>query len=144
MNSIRHFITLAAVAASITMLSGGSPAFAQKKAPKTKFTAEQANAVAVKKFGGKVVGKSPLENEDGKWQYAVMVQSGKALREVMVDAQTGKIDTVEVTTKAKEGAEAKAEAAKAKKKGGEKEEEDDEQDEKSGKHKGAKGKSGGK
>ena|SRR5437016_3307298 len=85
------------------------------KAPKTKITAEQANAIALKKFPGKVEGKTPLENEEGKWQYGVMVRSGKKLREVMVNAMTGKIDSVEVTTKAKEAAEKKADVAKAKK-----------------------------
>jgi hypothetical protein len=79
-----------------------------------KLTTAQAEAVAVKKFAGKVVGKTKLENEEGTWQYGVMVQSGKTLREVMVNAKTGKIDTVEVTNAATESREAKAEAAKAK------------------------------
>ena len=64
----------------------------------------------------KVVGKTKLENEEGKWQYGVLVQTGKTLREVMVNARTGKIDSVEITTKAKEKTEEKADAAKAKKK----------------------------
>ena len=55
-----------------------------------------------------------LENEEGKWQYGVMVRSGKTLREVMVNAMTGKIDSVEVTTAEKERAEKKADADKAK------------------------------
>jgi uncharacterized membrane protein YkoI len=79
-----------------------------------KITVAQARAAALKRFPGKVVGKTPLENEEGTWQYGVMVQSGKTLREVMVNAKTGKIDSVEVTTASKEGAEAKAEAARAK------------------------------
>src|SRR5438132_13089858 len=85
-----------------------------QKPPKAKITASQANQIAVKKFHGKVEGKTPLENEEGKWQYGVMVRTGKTLREVMVNAMTGKIDNVEVTTKAKEAAEAKADAAKSK------------------------------
>ena len=92
------------------------PAIAQKP-PKVKITTAQANAIALKKFHGKVVGKTPLENEEGKWQYGVMVRSGKTLREVMVNAMTGKIDSVEVTTEAKERAEKKADEAKAKKGG---------------------------
>jgi VCBS repeat-containing protein len=75
-------------------------------------SAEQAKAAALKKYPGTVEGKIALENEDGKWQYAVNVRSGKTLREVMVDAHTGKIASVEVTTKAEEAREAKAEAAK--------------------------------
>ena len=78
----------------VSMLAG-LPAIAQEKAPKPKFTAEQANSIAVKKYHGKVVGKTKLENEEGKWQYGVLVQTGKTLREVMVNARTGKIDSVE-------------------------------------------------
>lgn len=85
-----------------------------KKPPKVKYTVEQANAIAVKKYHGKVVGKTPLENEEGKWQYGVMVKTGKTLREVMVNANTGKIDSVEVTTNAKEAKEKAADEAKAK------------------------------
>jgi hypothetical protein len=82
-----------------------------------KITVAQARAAALKQFPGKVVGKTPLENEEGTWQYGVMVQSGKTLREVIVNARTGKIDSVEVTTAAKEGAEARAEAAQARRRG---------------------------
>lgn len=75
-----------------------------------KITAAQARAAALKKYPGKVEGKINLENEDGKWQYSVNVRSGKTLREVMVDANTGKIASVEVTTKAEEAKETAAEA----------------------------------
>lgn len=61
-------------------------------------------------------GKTALENEDGKWQYAVMVKSGGKMHEVMVDANTGKIASEEVVTAKEEAAEQKAE--KAAKKGG--------------------------
>lgn len=103
------------VAVSLVLCVAGA-SIAQSKAPKPKITADQANATALKKYHGKVVGKTKLENEEGKWQYGVLVQSGKTLREVMVNAKTGKIDSVEVTTAAKEKAEEKADAAKAKKK----------------------------
>jgi len=79
-----------------------------------KITAVQAEAAALHKFPGKIVEKTKLENEEGVWQYGVMVQSGKTLREVMVNAKTGKIDTSEVTSAAKEGIEAKADAASEK------------------------------
>ena len=83
-------------------------------APKAKITAAQAEAVTLRKFPGKIVSKTTLENEEGKWQYGVMVRSGKTLREVMVGAYSGKIEDVEVTTEAKEGIEKKAEDAAAK------------------------------
>src|SRR5947207_1000417 len=64
------------VAASFAVLC--CVAFAQKQ-PKVKFTASQANEIALKKYPGKVQGKTPLEKEEGKWQYGVMVRSGKTL-----------------------------------------------------------------
>jgi uncharacterized membrane protein YkoI len=85
------------------------------KSQHAKISAAQANAVALKKYPGKIVGKTPLENEEGTWQYGVLVQSGKTLREVMVNANTGKIDSVEVTTKQKEAKEKAADEANAKK-----------------------------
>src|SRR5437870_10877257 len=105
-------ITLISILCCLT----AAPLFGQTKTLKPKITAEQANAIAVKKYHGKVVGKTKLENEEGKWQYGVLVRSGKTLREVMVNAKTGKIDNVEVTTATKEKAEEKADAAKANKK----------------------------
>ena len=79
--------------------------------PHAKISAARANAVVLKRFPGKLTAKTTLENEEGKWQYGVMVRSGKTLREVMVDANTGKIVDVEVTSAAKEGVEARQEAA---------------------------------
>jgi hypothetical protein len=79
-----------------------------------KISAAQAQTIALKKYPGKVEGKTNLENEEGSWQYAVNVRSGKTLREVQVDAMTGKIANVEVTSKAEEAKEQKAEAAKMK------------------------------
>ncbi len=102
---------------------------AKAAAPKIKLTAKDANKIALKKFPGKVEGKTPLENEEGHWQYGVMVRSGKTLREVMVDANTGKIANVEVTTDKKEAKE-KADEAKMKKTT-KPEKDDDEKDEKS-------------
>ncbi len=74
-----------------------------------KISAAQAKAVALKKYPGKVEGKIALEDEEGSWQYAVNIRAGKTLREVMVNATTGKIANVEVTTKAEEASEQKAE-----------------------------------
>ena len=85
--------------------------------PKTKLSASQAEAVALKKYkGGKIQGKAALENEEGKWQYGVMVKSAGKMHEVMVDANTGKIASEEVVTAKEEATEKKAEDAA--KKGG--------------------------
>lgn len=101
---------------------------------KVKISAQRATQVARKRYPGVLAGKTVLENEDGKWQYAVMIRSGKVLREVQVDANTGKVLGAEVTTAAKEAAEAKAEAkAKANPKSGKpaaQPKEEDEKDEK--------------
>ncbi|HEX2950657.1 MAG TPA: PepSY domain-containing protein [Armatimonadota bacterium] len=78
-------------------------------------TAHKAENIVLKKFPhGQIMDKTKLENEEGIWQYGVMVQNGKILREVMVNAKTGHIDSVEVTNAAKERDEAKADVAAAK------------------------------
>lgn len=89
-------------------------AYAQKKqAPRFKITSAKAQQIVLHRYHGKLAGKTTLENEEGIWQYSVMVRTGKVLREVMVDAKTGKIANVEVTTPAKEHAEAYADKARA-------------------------------
>ena len=94
---------------------GIGPVHAQT--PKTKFSASQAEASALKKYKrGKVQGKSALEHEDGKWQYAVIVKAGGKMHEVMVDANTGKIASEETVTAKEEATEKKTEEAA--KKGG--------------------------
>ncbi|HLV81843.1 MAG TPA: PepSY domain-containing protein [Chthonomonadaceae bacterium] len=92
---------------------GPMAAQAQRANSHARISAEQARAVALKRYHGRVEGPVKLENEEGAWQYSVLVRSGKTLREVMVDAHTGKIATVEVTSKAEEQREAQADAAKA-------------------------------
>ena len=86
---------------------------AQPAHPQVHYTAVQASATALKKYPGHVVGKINLEDEEGAWQYAVNIRSGKVLREVMVSAMTGKIANMEVTSKAEEARESKAEVKKA-------------------------------
>ncbi len=105
----------------LTLLVGSISQSAQARPPRSKvahqgasITRAQARAVALKKYPGEVVGKTALENEEGRWQYSVNVRSGKTLREVMVDARSGKIANVEVTTQAEEANEAKAEAKHSK------------------------------
>ncbi len=117
-NRTRGISTLALAALALALIGGTANAQDRPaNAPATKLTYKQANQIALKKYPGKIAGKTPLENEEGKWQYGVMVRSGKTLREVMVNAMTGKIDNVEVTTEGKEAKEKAADAAKAKKGG---------------------------
>jgi len=101
-------------AALVAMLTVGAFAQVKPKLPKTKFTAVQAAKVATAKYPGKVSGKVNLENEDGHWQWEVIVRQGKRMREVNVDATTGKIANVETVTAKEEAAE---KAADKKKKG---------------------------
>ena len=96
---------VAALACATTLLGG--VAFA---APSFKVSSQQARAIALKKYPGVVLGAPKLENEEKGWEYGVMVQSGNVLREVMVDARTGAIASVEKTTAAEEGIEARADA----------------------------------
>ncbi len=79
-----------------------------------KISAAQAGKIALAKVHGKVQGKPKLENEDGVWQYAVIVMSGKTMKEVGVNADTGKITAVETVTAAEEAKEAKEDAMKSK------------------------------
>ncbi len=82
-----------------------------KSVPHFRVTAAQATAAVLKKFPGHLTEKTHLEDEEGTWQYSVMVRSGRILREVMVDAKTGRIANVEATTSGKEQAEKKTDAA---------------------------------
>lgn len=107
-------IGLSAIIVAMPAVQAQGARHSVKSSRKTKITAAQARSVTLRKYPGRVVGKPVLEKEEGKWQYAVMVQSGRTLREVMVGAYSGKIEDVEITTAAKEQVEKKAEEAAAK------------------------------
>ena len=111
--------SLAGIGGWALLFGAAGMAQAQPAHPHVQYTASQASATALKKYPGHVVGKVNLEDEEGSWQYAVNVRSGRVLREVMVSALTGKIANVEVTSKSEEAKEMKAELKKAhnKKKG---------------------------
>jgi hypothetical protein len=111
-----HGFDMKAIALACVLVAA-TASFAGQK-PHVKTTAIQARSAALAKYPGKVVGKIALENEDGKWQYAVNIRSGRKLREVMVDANTGKIANVEVTTAKEEAKEKAAEEKTKHKKGG--------------------------
>lgn len=107
-NRVQHLLA----ALAIGFITYAVPASAAPSpTPTPKISEKQAAKVALQRFPGKVQGKIKLENEEGVWQYAVMVRSNGVLREVMVNARSGHIDNVESTTDAKEAAEKKAEEA---------------------------------
>jgi hypothetical protein len=119
MNKINNLLAVTALA-GIMALSHGALAQTGKtkkavhhSASHARISESQAVKSALRKYLGAVVGKAKLENEEGKWQYAVNIRTKKSLMEVMVDARTGKIASAEKTSKAEEAAEAKADAAKA-------------------------------
>ncbi len=101
--------------AALALATVSSAAQAHHKAARHhKYNAYQAREVALKKYPGKVIGKVALENEDGKWQYSVNIRSKKVLREVMVGADSGRVESVEITSPAEEAREAAQEAKKHK------------------------------
>ena len=112
MNLNHSFRIVSASLALISLAGLFAPNARAGQAHKTKLTASQAEAAALKKYkSGQLQGKTALENEEGKWEYAVMVSVKGKLHEVMVNANTGKIDSEETVTPKEEAAEQKAEAA---------------------------------
>ena len=113
MNTNRTLRAILGSLALVGLLCAGTTSVRSQQTPKTKLSSTQAEAAALKKYkSGKVQGKTALENEDGKWEYAVMVKAGSKTHEVMVNANTGKIDSEEIVTAKEEAAEKKAEEAK--------------------------------
>jgi Peptidase propeptide and YPEB domain len=99
--------------ALLALLPDASAARAAAR-PKPRITAAQARQVALRKFPhARADAKVPLENEEGKWEYAVNVhqrtRKGVVTHEVMVGAMSGKIESEEVTTPAEEAREKAAE-----------------------------------
>jgi hypothetical protein len=91
-------------------VAGSIAAYAKPTKPAPRITASQAAKAAVAKIPGKVI-STKYEFEDGHWQYAVLVQKGKTLYEVEVNAANGKVLDTEKTTMAEERAEAAADQA---------------------------------
>lgn len=116
-SNIRRFTLIISIltlclASMLALQAAGTKTAPKANKPNAKITAHQAEKIALKSYPGKIIEKTQLENEEGIWQYAVMIKSDKTQREVMVNARTGKIDNVEVTTAAKEKDEAAKEKAK--------------------------------
>ena len=97
--------TLTPCAVALAALAISSAAQA---APKAKISPAQAKAAALRRIPGHAQ-SSTYEFEDGKWQYAVLVNGRKGgLYEVEVDATTGRVTDTEKTTPGEEAREAAA------------------------------------
>lgn len=103
----RHRTIFPALAA--LLCAAALPALAAPPAH-SRISASRARTTALRRYHGTVVAPVKLENEDGHWQYSVLIRNGKALHEVMVDSHTGRIASVERTSPAEERAEAAADA----------------------------------
>lgn len=84
----KHLFALAALLSATTLFA------AQKPIPK--LTLAQARTLALQHESGKVQ-SGELEKEHGRWIYSFDIQTAKALHEVNIDANTGKLveDSVE-------------------------------------------------
>ena len=111
MNVMRSFTKTVICAGIAALIGSGTSPLKADQTHKAKLSPSKAEAVALKKYkGGKIQGKTVLENEEGKWEYAVMVKIGGKMHEVMVNADSGKIDSEEAVTAKEEATEQKAEA----------------------------------
>jgi hypothetical protein len=86
------------------MLAASLCAVAQSK-PKPKISMEQATTIALQKENG-TVKSSELEKEHGRWIYSFDISTPSGIREVNVDANTGKIVENSKETAADEAREA--------------------------------------
>ncbi len=64
--------------------------------PQVKVSEQRATKIATAKYRDTLIAKTILEHEDGKWEYSVLIRSKGKLREIIVDAMTGKITEAEV------------------------------------------------
>jgi hypothetical protein len=114
----RVFLTAGAL---LAFLPGTMPQAAARIAearPKPRITPVQARRVALRKYPHATADrKVALENEEGKWQYAVNIHvktaKGVVTHEVMVGAVSGKIESEEVTTPQEEAREKASEQKSA-------------------------------
>lgn len=86
------------------MLAASLCSTAQSK-PHPKFSMEQAKTIALQKENG-AIKSSELEKEHGRWIYSFDVSTPDGIREVNVDANTGKIVEDSKETAADEAKEA--------------------------------------
>lgn len=80
--------------------------------PTCKLSPVDAIKIAKTKIPGRTI-QATFEFEDGKWVYGVMIVTGKSIKEVIVDASSGKIGDIESVTPNDEAKEIKAELERA-------------------------------
>jgi len=76
--------------AVLTLILAASLCVVGQSKPKPKITMEQAKAIAVQKENGKIK-SSELEKEHRRWIYSFDIFTPNGIREVNVDADTGKV-----------------------------------------------------
>ena len=74
-----------------------------------KITMEQARQAALAAVPGGTVKSAELEKEKGQWIYSFDIRSGKEIREVWIDPETGRVLANEAESPSAEGTESKAE-----------------------------------
>ncbi len=87
-------VSLVSFIAGIILLGGaiGVQAFTGEKLAKdAKVNIEQARAVAIKAFPGKIVDEELEQGKGGSLRYSFDIVAGHTRQEVWVDAKTGKI-----------------------------------------------------
>jgi hypothetical protein len=110
--------TLCVLAVSATVASAQSVTVKEEKAgmlKQAKITADAATATALAKVAGGKVQSVHIEKEDGKLVYSfdIKVKGKSGIEEVLVDAMTGAVVSVDHESPADEAKEAKEDQAKA-------------------------------
>lgn len=111
---MRNWFSGRMVALPVILATATTSAIAVSARPRPRITAARARQIALRKYPhARAERRVPLENEEGKWQYAVTLRDhagGRTtMHEVMVGATSGKIEADEVTSAAEEARERAAE-----------------------------------
>ena len=110
-------LTKIAVSLALMLALGLAVAADDKKvsqkqlAKEAKITMKEARATALKEVAGKIK-EAELEREDGQLVYSFDIRTKEGIKEVQVDAITGKVLKVETETKEQEAREKAAEQKK--------------------------------
>lgn len=92
----------------VALILISSPVYAQKTVSK-KISKKEAIKIALEEVKGGKVKSSELEKEEGKLVWSFDIKLGKEIKEVWVDAYSGKVIKTEVESAAKEKDEEKNE-----------------------------------
>lgn len=115
--NMRQMLLVSVQCVALAAMVGLGVTGANAEPPTPKWSERQATgAVLMKNPGGKIQGKTKLENHGGKLQYAIMLKVGDILHEVRVNANTGQIES-ENMVMPKQGTAKKKAASAAKARG---------------------------